>query len=56
MIKEVDEDDSGEIDFDEFCKLMIKKMSENEPEEELKEVFNMFDKNKDDCVNYLDLI
>ena len=39
MIAEVDEDGSGEIEFDEFCLLMIKKMNENEPEEELMEVF-----------------
>ena len=56
MINEVDEDKSGEIDFDEFCKLMIKKMSENEPEEELFEVFKMFDKNDDNKVDYHDLI
>ena len=56
MIKEVDQDCSGEIDFDEFCLLMIKKMSENEPEEELYEVFKMFDKNGDNRVDHYDLI
>ena len=35
---------------------MIKKMSENEPEEELYEVFKMFDKNDDKKVDYFDLI
>lgn len=44
MIKEVDVDNNGEIDFEEFCGLMVKKMKESEPEEELVEVFKIFDK------------
>jgi calmodulin len=44
MIKEVDVDNNGEIDFDEFCGLMVKKMKESEPEEELVEVFKIFDR------------
>jgi len=36
MIKEVDKDGNGEIDFDEFKVLMIKQIAkDNEPEEEL---------------------
>ena len=44
MIADVDADGSGEIEFDEFKELMDKRMRESEPEEELKEVFRMFDK------------
>ena len=55
MVNEVDQDGNGEIDFDEFCQLMVKKMNENEPEEELYAVFKQFDKNDDEKVDAADL-
>lgn len=44
MIKEVDDDSDGEVDFDEFMLLMAKKMKEGEMDEELYEAFKTFDK------------
>lgn len=45
MIKEIDEDGNGAIDFDEFLHMMAKKHAECvDPEEELREAFQVFDK------------
>ena len=55
MMKEADEDDSGEIDFVEFGVLMGKKMAETEQDEELIEVFKLFDKNGDNVIDTDDL-
>jgi calmodulin len=55
MIKEVDIDNNGEIDFGEFCGLMVKKLKESEPEEELVEVFKIFDKDGDGKIDIHDL-
>ena len=43
MIAEVDDDGSGEIEFDEFCEMMARKMNECDADEELKQAFDMFD-------------
>ena len=43
MIQEVDEDGGGEIEFDEFCQLMARKLQVSDCEVELKEAFRCFD-------------
>ena len=42
MIKEIDLDGNGVIDFNEFLYLMVKKMNTNDTEEELLETFKIF--------------
>ena len=44
MIKEIDLDGNGVIDFNEFLYLMVKKMNGNDTEEELLEAFKVFDR------------
>ena len=55
MMQEADEDQSGEIDFVEFAHLMGKKLAENEQDEELVEVFKLFDKDDDGYLDAEDL-
>ena len=45
MIREVDINNDGTIDFPEFLSLMSKKMKDNDTEDELIEAFKVFDKN-----------
>ena len=44
MIKEVNADDNGTIDFPEFLSLMVRKMKDTDTEEELIEAFKVFDR------------
>jgi len=43
MIKESDADGNGQIDFPEFCNMMITKMKDNISEDEIREAFLLFD-------------
>merc|ERR1719325_456328 len=44
MIDDADRDGSGSVDFKEFVELMIKRESEKETIDDLKQVFRVFDK------------
>ncbi|KAL3835837.1 hypothetical protein ACJMK2_021300 [Sinanodonta woodiana] len=47
IIKEVDMDDSGTVDFSEFLILMVHHMRDEFSHEDLKEIFSVIDKNGD---------
>ncbi|GFP96520.1 calmodulin [Phtheirospermum japonicum] len=55
MIDEVDADRNGSIDFPEFLSLMARKMKDSDSEEELKEAFEVFDKDKDGFISAAEL-
>lgn len=50
MINSVDVDGSGFVEFPEFCKLMYKKISDSDTENELKETFRVFSKDNEGCI------
>ena len=55
MIADIDEDQSGSIDFDEFLVMMKTRMDENDPEKELKEAFKVFDLDGDGVIHWKEL-
>ena len=57
LIKQIDYNDDGEVDFDEFVCLMVKTLNDaDKAEEELVEVFKKFDKNGDNVIDPQDLM
>ena len=56
MIREVDLNGNGTIDFNEFLYLMVKKMNTNDTEEELLETFKIFDRDGDGQVDYQEFV
>jgi centrin-1 len=46
MISDLDADGSGQIDFDEFLRLMTARISEKDSREDIRKVFNLFDDEK----------
>jgi calmodulin len=55
MIKEVDVDGNGTIDFPEFLNMMARKMQENDTEEEIREAFKVFDKDGNGLISAAEL-
>ncbi|XP_034242006.1 neo-calmodulin-like isoform X8 [Thrips palmi] len=55
MVNEVDQDGNGTIEFNEFLQMMSKKMKGADGEEELREAFRVFDKNKDGLISSSEL-
>ncbi|GAU11626.1 hypothetical protein TSUD_346180 [Trifolium subterraneum] len=51
MVNEVDTNGNGTIEFGEFLNFMARKMKETEAEEELKEAFWVFDKDKNGYIS-----
>ncbi|XP_072994298.1 calmodulin-1 [Typha latifolia] len=55
MMREVDADGNGTIEFAEFLNLMAKKVKETDAEEELKEAFKVFDKDQNGFISASEL-
>ncbi|XP_010935758.1 calmodulin [Elaeis guineensis] len=55
MIKEIDADGNGTIEFGEFLSLMARKMKETDAEEEIKEAFKVFDKDQNGYISASEL-
>jgi len=55
VINEVDADGNGTIDFPEFLTMMARKMEDTGSEEEILEVFKVFDKNGDGFISATEL-
>jgi len=55
LVNEIDINGDGVIDFHEFINLMAKQSHENDPEEELREAFKIFDKDEDGFISPAEL-
>merc|ERR1712167_206312 len=55
MINEVDDDGNGNIEFNEFLKMMAAKMKDTDSEEEIKEAFKVFDKDGNGFISAAEL-
>ncbi|CEP01202.1 EF-hand domain-containing protein [Plasmodiophora brassicae] len=55
MLSEVDSDGSGEIEFNEFVRLMTGKMSQRDTKEEVMKVFQLFDADNTGFITFRNL-
>ncbi|EDW34518.1 GL21536 [Drosophila persimilis] len=55
LVNEVDIDGNGEIDFNEFCQMMNKQKRESDTEEEMREAFQIFDRDHDGFISPAEL-
>jgi len=55
MVNDVDQNDNGMIEFNEFLQMMSKKMREGDSEDELKEAFKVFDKDNNGLISSTEL-
>lgn len=55
MVKEVDQDGNGSIEFHEFLLMMARKLKAADGEEEMHHAFKVFDKNDDGFITFDEL-
>ncbi|KAH7716680.1 calmodulin [Aphelenchoides avenae] len=55
MVHEIDEDGNGTIELEEFVKMMSKKVKVDENEKELREAFQVFDRDNDGFISPFEL-
>merc|ERR1712087_157092 len=55
MVQEVDTDGNGEVDFDESCSMMIRRMEDEDGDEEILEAFQVIDRDGDGFISEADL-
>jgi Ca2+-binding EF-hand superfamily protein len=53
VLAEIDEDNSGGIDFEEFLKLATQKVSTKDSRADIQKVFNLYDWNKEGLVSFI---
>ncbi len=55
MISDMDEDGSGEIEFDEFLDMMTARISEHNTKEDLERIFKLFDEDRTNEISFSNL-